>query len=210
MVRTKGNTFWKNLFFLIGCVAAFITSMLITSSLVPERAARVIEGFDFSPVLRLEDETNTGLKVGEVIDLSSLVGKDGQSLANLIDSTPVVLAIITPDCGMCVLAKDEMKYIRENLSPSGTQYYITSFTYPDAESVFRYSDASGVGAQTFIWKADQELPEAFLAMVVPYHVLVDSKGTIIRKWPGSHADEGIRDRMARQIVTDILAELSSR
>ncbi len=39
-------------------------------------------------------------------------------------------------------------------------------------------------------------------MTNPTHLLVDRVGTVIRVWPGSHQDKSVRDRMAKQILSD--------
>jgi hypothetical protein len=205
MEPTKQYGIGSNVRLLLGCLLAFAAALFVTSSLLSEQPSSTTSGFDFSPVLKLEAETQTGLKVGERIELARLTGRDGVTLAGVMGAQPVMLAIITPDCGMCTVAADEMKYIREQLATKDIEYHITSFTFPDADLVFRYVDSIAVGAQAFIWKSEQgPPPNEYLTMVVPYHVLVDHTGTIIDKWPGSHAQSTVRKRMGDQIVADTL------
>jgi hypothetical protein len=47
-------------------------------------------------------------------------------------------------------------------------------------------------------------------MATPSLMLIDHKGTILRKWPGTDRRQLIRFKMANQIVADTLQELSQK
>lgn len=68
---------------------------------------------------------------------------------------------------------------------------------------FNYVDSLKVGSESYFWSSHAGPPsESLFAMTNPTHLLVDRVGTVIRVWPGSHQDKSVRDRMAKQILSD--------
>lgn len=161
------------------------------------------EGFNFS-VLRSPDNEWRGPNVGEKIDLTRLLTNDGRTLASAVGERLTMLVSVTPRCGMCKIARDEMVHLREELSRLNIEYCVVSFdsqiSQPD---FFSYVDSLKVGSESYFWSSHAGPPlESLFAMTNPTHLLVDRVGTVIRVWPGSHQDKSVRDRMAKQILSD--------
>jgi hypothetical protein len=47
-------------------------------------------------------------------------------------------------------------------------------------------------------------------MVLPSHLLLDANGLIVKKWPGTNYSASVREKMANQIVTETIAEVTRR
>lgn len=171
----------------------------------PNTSPFLIEGFDFN-LLRAADNEWRGPEIGAKIDLTRLRMKDGKTLARVIGKKPVVLVSINPACAMCKTARDEMSYLREKLASLDINYYLVGFASETPQlDFFRYSDSLRVGAQSFLWNSEAgRPPESIVIMTNPSHLLLNSDGRVIRVWPGSYNDKAVRDRMARQIITDTL------
>jgi hypothetical protein len=199
----------------IGAVIAFgLAAMTSKAFFVGKQSANtspfLTEGFDFSP-LRSADNVWRGPDIGEKIDLTRLRTKNGETLASVIGKRPIVLVSVNPDCGMCKAAKDEMSYLREKLSSMDINYYIVFFASETPRlDFFRYGDSLKVGAPSFLWNADSgPPPESVFKIVNPSHLLLNVDGTVIRVWPGSNNDKGVRDRMAHQIMAETLVALDT-
>jgi hypothetical protein len=163
-----------------------------------------IEGFDFSAFRAPENEWR-GPNLGEKIDLSRLRTKEDKTLASVVGRRPFMLVAVNPTCGMCKIARDQMIYLRTELSRLNVDYYIVSFTSSADRQLdfFSYAESLKVGGQSFLWNLEDGTPsEAIFIMNNPSHLLLDQNGTVIRVWPGSYADKAVRDRMARQILAD--------
>lgn len=171
----------------------------------PNTSPLLIEGFDFS-LIRSSDVEWRGPNIGEKIDLTRLRTKDGKTLAGVVGQKPIVLVSVSPSCGMCKTARDEMSYLREKLATMDINYYMVCFASETQPlDFFRYSDSLGIGAPSFIWNAEEgRPPESIVIMTTPSHLLLNSDGRVIRVWPGSYNDKAVRDRMARQIIADTL------
>jgi hypothetical protein len=161
------------------------------------------EGFDFSHLRSPEVEWR-GPDIGVKLDLNRLSSNDGLTLASVVGKRPIMLVSVNPTCAMCKTAKDEMSYLRQKLTSKEIQYYMVCFDPKiSAEDFFSYSDSLKVEAPAFLWNKQEGLPpKSVLTMVNPAHLLLNSDGTVIRVWPGSNKDKGVRDRMANQIVSD--------
>ena len=163
-----------------------------------------IEGFDFNQLRSKENEWR-GPELGDKIDLARLRTKEDKTLASMVGPRLLMLVVINPSCALCKVARDEMIYLRTELSRLNVDYYIVSFTAPADRRVefFNYADSLKVGVQSFLWNLEDGPPaESIFIMNNPSHLLVDQNGTVIRVWPGSYEEKAVRDRMARQIVAD--------
>jgi hypothetical protein len=163
-----------------------------------------IEGFDFN-ALRSKDNEWRGPDLGEKIDLARLRTKENRTLASVIGPRPFMLVSVNPTCAMCKIARDQMIYLRTELSRLNVDYYIVSFTSSADRQLdfFSYAESLKVGGQSFLWNVEDGPPsEAIFIMNNPSHLLLDQNGTVLRVWPGSYADKAVRDRMARQILAD--------
>lgn len=171
----------------------------------------LIEGFDFNALRSSENEWR-GPNVGEKIDLGRLRSKDEKTLADVVNTRPIMLVSINPSCAMCRIARDEMIYIRAELSHLNVDYHIVSFTSSADRPLdfFNYADSLKVGSQSFLWSLEDGPPsEAMFIMTNPSHLLLNANGTVIRVWPGSYEDKTVRKRMARQILADTTVVLET-
>lgn len=171
----------------------------------PNTSPLLMEGFDFNLLRNSENEWR-GPNIGDRIDLSRLKMKDGKTLASMAGKRPIVLVSVNPACAMCNTAKDEMSYLREELSSMNINYYMVFFaTQTPKVDFFKYSDSLNVAVPSFLWNAEAGLPpESIAIMTNPSHLLINSDGRVIRVWPGSYNDKSVRDRMAHQIIADTL------
>lgn len=165
----------------------------------------LIEGFDFN-LLRAPENEWRGPDIGDKIDLIRLRMKDGKTLASVVGQKPIVLVSVSPSCGMCKIARDEMSYLREKLSTMDINYYMVCFASETQPlDSFRYSDSLGIRTPSFIWNAEEgRPPESIVIMTTPSHLLLNSDGRVLHVWPGSYNDKAVRDRMASQIIADTL------
>jgi hypothetical protein len=163
------------------------------------------EGFDFSGISSKNNEWR-GPEIGEKINLTHLKAKDGSSLAEVISQRPAMLVALNPECGMCTLAADEMRYIRDQIASTGLGYYPVSFIPDDGSfDLDAYSRSLGLGPVAFQWSADApSSQDSIVNMTSPSHLLVNPDGIVIKVWPGSYGEKSVRDRMGKQIVADAL------
>ncbi len=196
---------------LVQCAAAFILAMFAASYFVSSKQklavqprpspSRSTEGFDFGLILR--QKSDAGPDAGYRIDISHLKARDGARLSAIIAERPAIIVAVDSECGMCKLAADQMRYERDQAISDGLAYYVVSFT-SESSSFFSFADSLGIDAPAFLWaKEEAQQPESLLTMVVPSHLMIDSKGVIIGKWPGSNGNKTVRERMANQIVADL-------
>ena len=163
-----------------------------------------IEGFDFNKLRSKENEWR-GPDLGDKIDLARLRTKEDKTLASVVGPRPFMLVSVNPSCAMCKIARDQMIYLRTELSRLNIDYYIVSFTSSVDRRLdfFNYADSLRVGSQSFLWNLEDGPPsESIFIMNNPSHLLLDQNGTVIRVWPGSYEDKAVRERMARQIMAD--------
>jgi hypothetical protein len=85
-----------------------------------------IEGFDFNALRSSENEWR-GPNLGEKIDLGRLRTKEkDKTLASVVGPRPFMLVAINPTCAMCKIARDQMIYLRTELSRLDVEYYLVS------------------------------------------------------------------------------------
>jgi hypothetical protein len=161
------------------------------------------EGFDFN-MLRKPEIDWRGPDLGTKVDLTRLESREGKTLAGVIDNRPLMIVALSPECPMCSIANDELLHLRDELANRNVNYYISFFTtQAPAADTFKYADGLNLGVPSFIWnKTSGPPPEPIFKMTTPSHLLVRSDGTVIRVWPGSYAEKSVRDRMARQILSE--------
>jgi hypothetical protein len=167
-------------------------------------ASYQIEGYDFSG-LRNPEKVWRGPQVGEKINLANLLEENGSTLEHKIEQRPIMIATISPSCAFCKIARDEMQYVQGQIALKNIGYYLVSFAPPVTDSDFyRYCERLKIGASSFQWSRDAApAQEALSRMVTPSHLLVDRDGTVLRVWPGTSAEQPVRDSMGRQIVSDV-------
>ena len=184
---------------LLFSLTMLFTALLFVSS--QRSNPHTVEGFDFTPVLKMKPEG--GPDVGERIDLTRLVSREGVSLASTITTGRAMIALLNPRCALCRIAAGTMRDIKERIKQYDVKYYIVSFNSSEPASVFRYCDSLDLDTPVFVWSSKESSPPELLsAMVTPSHILINQEGTIIDKWPGSNEDKALRERMANQIILD--------
>jgi hypothetical protein len=204
----------RSLYLLAACVAAFALALGATSYLTEsfrEIDAKTTEGFDFS--FASDEKLDwVGPKVGERISLARLKTQDGDTLASVARNNLVMVVMVDPDCGACKAASDEMRDVRNRIAEAGIKYYPASVTARQSPSQFlEYTMSLGIREPALLWQTQEEAPPISLfTMVLPSHLLLDSRGVIVRKWPGTDKSPSVRRRMANQIVADTVEELKLR
>jgi hypothetical protein len=193
---------------ILGCGITLCLTLLMRktpASSPPKSALFAKEGFDFSGISS-KDNKWRGPDIGEQINLTQLKGQDGSTLAEVIGKRPAMLVAVNPECGMCTVAADEMRYVRDQISNTGIGYYPVSFIPDDGNfDLSAYTNSLGLGKVSFQWSASAPSPQdSILNMTSPAHILIGLDGTVIKVWPGSYAVQSVRDRMGKQIVADTL------
>ena len=189
-------------------VACVISYFVARKTRVPPAVTE--EGYEFNS----PEDTNAswiGPRIGEQIDLKRLKDNAGTSLSGAVNNRMSMLVLVDPQCGACRVASDEMRIVRNTVMNAGIQYYLVSVTssVPSVD-FFKYADSLDLDARAYLWATNESSPsEQLYSMVLPSHILVDPTGHIIRKWPGTSTSQAIRFRMAKQITSDALAEMSS-
>lgn len=155
-------------------------------------------GYDFSTF-------KGGPQIGDVIPIDSLDNKDGKKISEIYDGKLILLGIVDPGCGACKVARDQIFWINENIQANDISYAFVSFTFTGSKvEFFRYSNSFGFKADSFQWTGSDPPPTSLRRFVVPSHLLIDSKGKILGKFPGTNADIKIRERIAKQITKEVL------
>lgn len=188
-------------------IAATGAGLLETVALRKQKtlaSSYVLEGYDFSG-LRNKDKVWRGPDVGARIDLANLIERNGPTLEKTIEQRPVMIANVSPSCGFCKTARDQMQYVQGQIALRNVRYYLVSFASPGTDSDFyKYCDTLKIGAPAFQWAKDAAPPREELSkMITPAHLLIDRDGTVLRVWPGTSAEQTVRDSMGRQIVNDV-------
>lgn len=193
----------------VQCVLVFIGSLAATIFLVSPNQGTVSQSlmeFDFSAV----PTEWAGPDVGQRIDLRRLKDRNGGTLLNTLTARPVMLITVDPQCGLCKLTIEQMQEISQRVREKGIRYCVVSFTSPQPASFFRFADSLNLDVSAFLWAIDEEQPAKSLSsMTIPSHLLLDSNGRILGKWPGSNEDQSIRRRITNQILTDVTSLLAA-
>lgn len=191
---------------LTGVIVLIATSWFLSIGVTWSRKAahQKIEGFDYRPLFE-QHPLETGPPIGQQIDISRLKSRDGRSLLEVSENRPVMLVVVDPDCGLCGVAADQMRWVRDGISGVQLPYYMVSFTAQlHSADFFNYAKSFDLRTESFLWSNDLPPPSSFSSMVVPSHLLLGPGGVLINKWPGSHGDLSVRHRMANQIIADTL------
>lgn len=204
----------NSLTLILACVVTFALALLATSYLTKtssEIDSGTTQGFDFS--FASDEKLDwVGPKVGDRINLSRLKTEDGETLAGLVENNLVMVVLVDPACGACKAASDEMRDVRNRIARTGISYYPASITARHSPSEFlEYTQSLGIHGAALLWQdQDEAAPASLVEMVLPSHVLLDSTGVIVRKWPGTDKSPHVRRKMANQIVADTVEELKLR
>ncbi len=150
-----------------------------------------------------------GPKPGEEIDSNFLMNDQGVSLKKFPKSKSklLLLTVIEPECEAAKESQEQFRFLQENLAGEGIDYFIVSFS-PEVSPVeiSNYVRSLNIPAGSFSWTGDFEnvLP-SIKAIVYPSHILIDSNDVVIKTFPGTSNQKVIRDRMARQVLKEVLS-----
>ena len=122
-----------------------------------------------------------------------------------------MLVLVDSQCGASKAASDQLRSVRDSIAAEGVPYYLVSITSSvPPMNFFNFANGLSLDAEAYLWDMKEAKPSNELfSMVLPSHILVDRNGTIIRKWPGTSPNQSIRQKMARQIVSDTSKELAN-
>lgn len=190
-------------------VALFLFTFSVLSCKSSRQALpKTSDGFDFS-YGGGADESWSGPKIGERIELARLKDRQGNPLVIYARDRVAMLVLIDPECGACQAALDQLQAVRDRIGVEGVPYYLISVTSSvPANDFFAYADSLELGSAIYLWKASElRPPRPLYSMVLPSHILIRPDGAIVRKWPGTSISEYDRARMVNQIVADTLREL---
>lgn len=191
----------------VGSALSFITAGVVVKAIMRRNAPKpqplLKQGFDFRSV-RSGDYSWKGPAIGEKIDLTMLKARDGSPMAQLVGKQLIMLASINPACRMCKIGKDQLFFIRNKIAPLGIKYYPVCFDPVESHNFFDYSNSIGLTEPAFEWRGVNRPSRSLLDMNIPSHLLVDHNGTVLGVWPGSYAEQEVRQRMGSQIVEDTL------
>ena len=166
-------------------------------------------GYDYDSIIRKGYDW-TGPKIGEVINLDHLTNENNKSLSKVSNRQLILLSVVDPGCGACRTAKDQMKFLQENLKSNDIDYFIVSFSQDLSQvELSRYVKSMNLTANTYSWTGNYEdIISSIDKIVLPSHILVDSKGNVIKTFPGTDKEKSVRDEMAYQIIKEIIVEKS--
>lgn len=203
--RLKSLFSKKNILSIFFCVILTLFIVALFNFVKSFYIFRDTRGFDYDELINKGYDW-TGPKIGEKIHLDYLKDSNGISLPQKLTHSKTLISIVDPECFACQTASDQMKYINEKLANSGVNYAVVSFSQKlTNEKLSEYVQSLGFGADSFIWadKNENILP-SINTMVLPTHILIDNEGNVIKTYPGTDKEKSTRDRMANQIVKEIL------
>jgi peroxiredoxin len=153
-----------------------------------------------------------GPPVGERIDLTRLKNAHGMPLSAAIADGFSMIVLVDPGCAAAQAASDQLKLVREAVTKVGVHYYLVSVTSSVSSAEFdEYAHSLASDAPAYLWSQNEATPSQQLyGMVLPSHILIDRRGSIVHKWPGTDVSADVRERMAKEIIADTIAELNRR
>jgi hypothetical protein len=194
----------------IQCLVVFGLSVIVTSLAVRPKSKVSFpnEGYDFNSRRAKEF---SGPTIGETLNVSAMHTEDGRSLPEVAaESSFFMIAVVDPNCDACKAAQGQMNGVREGLK-NRIPYFFVMLSDDDSKAkYFAYVKSLGQESRGFIWRTDgiPPPPSSLVEMVVPTHLLLNRDGMVLDKWPGTHQDPAIRQRMVNQILSDSLRDIS--
>lgn len=204
--KTLRNLFSKkNVLSIVFCFGLSILIILTVKGLNSFFSFRDSRGFDYDSLIEKEYDW-TGPKIGENINLNYLKDRNGNSLPQQLKQNRILLSVVDPECGACKIASDQMQYIQENTKNSNINYAVISFSQKlYLDELPHYAESLRLSANTYSWVGGNDnILSSVKNMVLPSHILVDSDGNVIKTYPGTDKEKSTRDRMANQIIKEIV------
>ena len=192
---------------ILQCAVVLAVAVIATLFVVRWRHHRLViaDGFDFVP---RKEGPSAGPNIGESLDLTIPRNSVGLTLAQAAAKSPLIMiALVDPHCPACKAAAEELNGISNRLERSGIPYFRLMLTRDKEGLAINPTDPSLESSKSFfVWRTDlRQAPPSLDDMVVPSHLLIRNDGVVIDKWPGTHRNSLIRERMANQITTEALA-----
>lgn len=191
---------------LLRCLVAFTLTTFVTGFAVylRERIARQA-GYRFPT----SDTNSDGPRIGDRIDVEAFGSIAGKSLTDEIQNRQFTMVVLVdPQCGACTASKDQIREVREALDKSPIFYCVLMLTKGEPSGVYlEFADALGLKERFFVSSPEKKTNEALATMVIPSHLLIDSTGSVVRKWPGTNRNSDVRMKMANQIIAEALSQL---
>lgn len=148
-----------------------------------------------------------GPKPGEIIDSNHLVNISGVSLEQFPKKELLLLTVVDPECPACKQSEEQLHFLQNNLTKEGIDYFIVCFSKKVSPSELSdYVRSLSLPSTSFSWADDfNNVLPSIKSIVFPSHILIDSKGFVIKTFPGTSNDKRIRDRMVRQVLNEVVA-----
>ncbi|MGH9819986.1 MAG: hypothetical protein ACRD43_07430 [Pyrinomonadaceae bacterium] len=142
---------------------------------------------------------------GSRIDLSGLESDDGRKLDISTGQELIFISIVDSDCKMSRNSRDLIRRVQILAGDHGIRSFVVSFERRDPAEFFAIQkEAFGTDLDFLLWRDQNKEPMKILSsMVVPSHLLLSADGVILKKFPGTSADENIRVKMGDDIVQEI-------
>jgi peroxiredoxin len=165
-------------------------------------------GFDYTSRLNDKEYDWRGPEIGEKIAVQFYKDKVGNSLLDSINSDIVVLATVDENCRFSRLSMDQMEYIQTTAKSNGIDYLLVSFNLKISPTeFFDFAQSLNSSTKSFAWFGNEsEMLASLPKMIVPSHLIINKTGEILRVFPGTDVEKQTRDRMANQIVAEMLEE----
>ncbi len=153
-----------------------------------------------------------GPKPGEILDPNYLVNTNGTTLYQLPKNELILLTVVDPGTGACKQTREQMLFLDENLQGKGVDRFIVCFSQKVSPSdLSEYVKSINLNTSSLSWTNGLEsiLP-SIKAIVFPSHILIDSDGIVIKSFPGTSNEKLVRDRMAREVLRQVMVEKNRR
>jgi hypothetical protein len=165
-------------------------------------------GNDFASIRKNEKIDWGGPKEGERIELSQFRSERGESFPLLPSKSLILISAVDPRCEMCRFSEDLIEQVRSEAKLNEVKFFVVSFASDiPKERFFSYAKTLSKSDESYVWQGEKEtLLPALQKMVIPSHLLINEQGTVLRAFPGSSREKTIRVEMAKEIISDTLAE----
>ena len=166
-------------------------------------------GYDYDSIIKKGYEW-AGPKAGESINFDYLTDVNSKQLSEVSNRQLILLSVVDSESGSCRKARDQMRFLQENLKSLDVDYFIISFSQKSSNiELFKYVQSMNLTATTYSWTGGYEnIIPSVNKMVLPSHILVDSKGKVIKSFPGTDNDKSVREKMTNQIIKEVNKEKS--
>lgn len=168
-------------------------------------------GYDYES--RIEKGLDwTGPRRGEIIDLDYLVDKNGVTLHEFPKNDLILLTVIDTRCGGCKLTREQFRYLDENLDGKNVDRFMVCFS-PNVSplEMSEYVKSLNLNTNSLTWTNGLgSVLSSINTIAFPSHILMDSRGAVIKSFAGTNFDKSVRDRMARQVLQEVMEEKNRR